>query len=124
MVWQRAKSAPTHIRISRPGLAERVNRALNSGAVVITAGRRLRQDDALEQALASAAVPSVWLRCRPADRDPGTLLRRLVQRLSQAAPGAVDLIAERLAMAQERIDARAVTGELLDELDRLLPRRS
>lgn len=110
-----------HVRIARPGLAERVNRALNSGSVVITAGAGCGKTLALEQALAVRGGPSVWLRCRPADRDPGTLLRRLVQRLSQASPGAVDLMAERLAMAQDRIDARAVTGELLDELDRLLP---
>lgn len=110
-----------HVRIARPGLAERVNRALDSGSIVLTAGAGCGKTIALEQALALRPSPSVWLRCRPADQDPGTLLRRLVQMLSQVAPGAVDLMAERLAVAQERIDARAVTAELVDELDRLLP---
>lgn len=109
------------VRIARPGLAERVNRALDSGSIVLVAGAGCGKTIALEQALALRPSPSAWLRCRPADRDPGTLLRRLVQLLSQVAPGAVDLMGERLAMAQERIDARAAATELVDELDRLLP---
>ena len=60
------------------------------------------------------------MRCAPADADAGRLLRRLVQAISEAAPGAVDLLAERLAVAQERVDARAVGEELVAELDRLL----
>jgi DNA-binding SARP family transcriptional activator len=110
-----------HVRLARPGLAERLNRALDSGSIVLTAGAGCGKTVALEQALALRPAPSVWLRCRPTDRDPGTLLRRLVQMLSQVAPGAVDLLAERLVMAQERVDARAVAAELVDELDRLLP---
>jgi ATP/maltotriose-dependent transcriptional regulator MalT/DNA-binding SARP family transcriptional activator len=110
-----------HLRIARPGLAERVNRALDSGSVVLTAGAGCGKTIALEQALALRPTPSVWLRCRPTDQDPGTLLRRLVQMLSEVAPGAVDLLAERLARAQERVDARAMAAELVDELDRLLP---
>jgi DNA-binding SARP family transcriptional activator len=110
-----------HLRIARPGLAERVNRALDSGSVVLTAGAGCGKTIALEQALALRPTPSVWLRCRPTDHDPGTLLRRLVQMLSEVAPGAVDLLAERLARAQERVDARAMAADLVDELDRLLP---
>ena len=110
-----------HLRIARPGLAERVNTALDSGSVVLTAGAGCGKTIALEQALALRPTPSVWLRCRPADQDPGTLLRRLVQMLSEVAPGAVDLLAERLARAQERVDARVMAAELVDELDRLLP---
>jgi ATP/maltotriose-dependent transcriptional regulator MalT/DNA-binding SARP family transcriptional activator len=109
------------VRVARPGLAERVNRGLDAGSIILTAGAGCGKTIALEQALALRPAPSVWLRCRPADHDPGTLLRRLVQLLSQVAPGAVDLMAERLAMAQERIDVRVAAAELVDELNRLLP---
>jgi ATP/maltotriose-dependent transcriptional regulator MalT/DNA-binding SARP family transcriptional activator len=110
-----------HVRIARPGLAERLARALDSGSIVLTAGAGCGKTIALEQALALRPAPSVWLRCRPTDRDPGTLLRRLVQMIAEVAPGAVDLLAERLAMAQEQVDARAAAAQLVDELDRLLP---
>ena len=110
-----------HVRIARPGLAERLTRALDSGSIVLTAGAGCGKTIALEQALALRPAPSVWLRCRPTDRDPGTLLRRLVQLIAEVAPGAVDLLAERLAMAQEQVNARAAAAQLVDELDRLLP---
>ena len=110
-----------HLRIARPGLAERVNRALDSGSIVLTAGAGCGKTIAIEQALAHRPAPHLWLRCRPTDSDPGTLLRRLVQLLSEVAPGAVDLLAQRLAMAQERIDTRGAAQELVEELDRLLP---
>ena len=110
-----------HVRIARPGLAERMNRALDAGSVVLTAGAGCGKTTALEQALALRPAPSLWLRCRPTDRDPGALLRRLVQMISEVAPGAVDLLAERLAMAPEHVNARAAAAQLVDELDRLLP---
>ena len=110
-----------HLRIARPGLAERVNGALDSGSIVLTAGAGCGKTIAIEQALAHRPAPHLWLRCRPTDSDPGTLLRRLVQLLSEVAPGAVDLLAQRLAMAQERIDTRGAAQELVEELDRLLP---
>jgi ATP/maltotriose-dependent transcriptional regulator MalT/DNA-binding SARP family transcriptional activator len=110
-----------HVRIGRPGLAERMNRALDAGSIVLIAGAGCGKTIALEQALALRPGPSLWLRCRPTDRDPGTLLRRLVQMISEVAPGAVDLLAERLAMAPEHVNARAATAQLVDELDRLLP---
>ena len=110
-----------HVRIARPGIAERLNRALDSGSIVLTAGAGCGKTIALEQALALRPALSVWVRCRPADRDPGRMLRRLVGMLSKVAPGAVDLLAERLAMAQERVDPRAAAAQLVDELDRLLP---
>jgi DNA-binding SARP family transcriptional activator/tetratricopeptide (TPR) repeat protein len=107
-------------RIARPILAERLNRALDRGALLLLAGAGCGKTVALEEALAARDARSAWLRCTPADTDAGRLLRRLVQALSEATPGAVDLLAERLAMAQERIDARALGQELVAELDRLL----
>ncbi len=107
-------------RIARPALAERLNRALDAGSLLLVAGAGSGKTAALEEALAGRDALAAWIRCAPADADGGRLLRRLVQAISEAAPGAVDLLAERLAIAQERIDARAVGEELVSELDRLL----
>ncbi len=107
-------------RIARPALAERLNRALDAGSLLLVAGAGSGKTAALEEALAARPARSAWIRCTPADGDAGRLLRRLVQVLSEAAPGAVDLMAERLAVAQERVDARALGEELVAELDRLL----
>jgi DNA-binding SARP family transcriptional activator len=107
-------------RIARPALAQRLNRALDAGALLLVAGAGSGKTAALEEALAGRDALPAWIRCTPADADAGRLLRRLVQAIREVAPGAVDLIAERLAGAQERVDARAVGEELVTELDRLL----
>jgi DNA-binding SARP family transcriptional activator len=107
-------------RIARPALAERLNRALDGGSLLLVAGAGSGKTAALEEALAVRNALAVWIRCTPADADAGRLLRRLVHAISETAPGAVDLIAERLAGAQERVDARDVGQELVAELDRLL----
>jgi DNA-binding SARP family transcriptional activator len=108
------------LRIGRPALAARLNQALDGGSLLLVAGAGCGKTAALEESLAIRDARSAWLRCTAADADAGRLLRRLVQAVSEAAPGAVDLLAERLAGAQERIDARAVGEELAKELDRLL----
>jgi DNA-binding SARP family transcriptional activator len=107
-------------RIPRPGLVNRLNRALDAGSVVLLAGAGCGKTVALEETLAARPGRHAWVRCRPTDADPGRLLRRLVHDLSAAAPGAVDLIAERLATAQERVDTGSLAEELIGELDRLL----
>ena len=107
-------------RIARPALAERLNRALDAGSLLLVAGAGSGKTSALEEALAGRRALAAWTRCAPADSDAGRLLRRVVQAISETAPGAVDLLAERLALAQERVDARALTEELVTELDRLL----
>jgi len=107
-------------RIGRPFLAERLNRALDSGSILLAAGAGCGKTIALEEALARRAARSVWVRCGPADEDPGRLLQRIVDLLGEAAPGAADPMAERLAAARELIDARAMSHELVNELDRLL----
>jgi ATP/maltotriose-dependent transcriptional regulator MalT/DNA-binding SARP family transcriptional activator len=110
----------TQLRIARPALVERLSRALDTGSLVLVAGAGCGKTVALEEALAPPSARSVWVRCEPADGDPGRLLRRLARALSETVPGAVDLIAERLAAAQERVDAAATSAELVRELDRLL----
>ena len=107
-------------RIARPALAERLNRALDAGPVLLIAGAGSGKTAALEEALGRRDARSAWIRCTPADADAGRLLRRLIQALSEAAPGAADLLAERLAVAQERVDTRAMAEELVHELDALL----
>jgi ATP/maltotriose-dependent transcriptional regulator MalT len=75
---------------------------------------------ALEEALETRPARSAWVRCTEADRDAGRLLGRVVGALLEAAPGAADVLAERLAAAQERINVHAASDELVGELGRLL----
>jgi ATP/maltotriose-dependent transcriptional regulator MalT/DNA-binding SARP family transcriptional activator len=84
--------------------------------VLFVAGAGYGKTMALEEALAARPTPCVWLRCTWADRDAGRLLNRLVDGLRVAAPGAVDVLAERLAGALQ-IDVEAATADLLSELD-------
>ena len=107
-------------RIARPSLAERLNRALDTGPVLLVAGAGCGKTTALQEALGNRPGRKAWVRCRPGDRDPGRLLRHVVELVSEAAPGAADLIAERLAASQERVDPSATAEELVAELDRLL----
>lgn len=107
-------------RIARPRLADRLNRALDAGHVLLVAGAGFGKTIALEEALEPRGARSVWVRCRPGDHDAGRVLRRLLDGLSDVAPGAADLVAERLATAQERVDIRAMGTDLVDELNRLL----
>ena len=51
-----------HVRIARPGIAERLNRALDSGSIVMTAGAGCGKTIALEKALALRPAPSEWER--------------------------------------------------------------
>lgn len=106
--------------IARPALAERLNRALDRGALLLVAGAGYGKTMAVAEALAGRHAASAWIRCTEADRDAGRLLRRVVDALRVTAPGAVDVLAERLAAAQERIDVPAIGDALVGDLGRLL----
>ena len=107
--------------------------ALERGSVLLVAPPGGGKTLALEEALAAGAGSGAWLRCGEADRDPGRLLAHLVDAVRSAAPGAVDVLADRLAVAPERVDvglgvrallgrARAPAGRPAD--DRLRRRRA
>jgi DNA-binding SARP family transcriptional activator len=107
-------------RISRPRLAGRVGHALDSGGVLLTAGAGYGKTTVLEQALSRRSSRLAWVSCGETERAPGTLLMRILDATSRAAPGASDALAERLGAAPEQVDALAATRELLAELPQLL----
>ncbi len=108
-------------RIPRARLAERVEDALESGAVIVTAGAGCGKTTILEEALSQERAPAAWIGCSETERVPGALLMRVVTTIAAAAPGASDALAERLAAGlPERIDVRSATSELLAELSRSL----
>lgn len=107
-------------RISRGRLAARLDDALGSGSVTLTAGAGFGKTTALEQALREAKMPVAWISCSDSERAAGTLLTRVVDGIAGAVPGAADVLAERLAAGLERVDALEGVRELTAELSRLL----
>ena len=61
-----------------------------------------------------------WVSCAEAERSAGVLLKRIVDAIAIAAPGASAVLAERLAAAAEHVDPVAAARELLVELSALL----
>ena len=94
--------------------------SLDSGHLVLTAGAGCGKTIALEQALGESTWPVAWVGCSPASRSPGLFLTRVVKAIAAAVPGSSDALAETMSAAPERIDALAVTGELVADLSRLL----
>jgi ATP/maltotriose-dependent transcriptional regulator MalT/DNA-binding SARP family transcriptional activator len=106
--------------VSRDRLAGQVWDALETGALVLTAGAGSGKTTILEQALARHATAAAWVSCSEAERVPGSLLMRIVEAIAKAVPGASAAVAERLANAPQSVDALAATRELSAELSRLL----
>jgi LuxR family transcriptional regulator, maltose regulon positive regulatory protein len=107
-------------RIPRPAVAARLARALDDGHLLLVAGAGFGKTMSLEDALALRGGAAAWVRCSELDRDPGRLLSDLVGTLASAAPGAADVLGERLAHAPLQIDAAVASRELSRELERLL----
>src|SRR5689334_16456697 len=107
-------------RIPRPAVAARLARALDDGHLLLVAGAGFGKTMALEDAIALRGGAAAWVRCSELDRDPGRLLSDLVGMLASAAPGAADVLGERLAHAPLQIDAAVASRELSRELERLL----
>jgi ATP/maltotriose-dependent transcriptional regulator MalT/DNA-binding SARP family transcriptional activator len=104
--------------LRRARLAGRIGRALDAGAVIITAGAGSGKTTMLEQGMAGRTA--AWLSCSEGERAPGTLLMRIVDAVAGAAPGASDAVAERLATGMLPVEALATTRELMVDLSRLL----
>jgi DNA-binding SARP family transcriptional activator/tetratricopeptide (TPR) repeat protein len=107
-------------RIPRPAVAARLARALDDGHLLLVAGAGFGKTMALEDALALRGGAAAWVRCADLDRDPGRLLADVVRALASAAPGAADVLGERLATAPLQIDPALASRELAGELERLL----
>ncbi|HEY7633732.1 MAG TPA: BTAD domain-containing putative transcriptional regulator [Thermoleophilaceae bacterium] len=107
-------------RIPRPAVAARLARALDDGHLLLVAGAGFGKTMAIEDALALRGGAAAWVRCSELDRDPGRLLADLVASLALAAPGAADVLGERLVTAPLQIDSAVASRELARELERLL----
>ncbi|HEY7266560.1 MAG TPA: BTAD domain-containing putative transcriptional regulator [Solirubrobacterales bacterium] len=106
--------------IARPKLAARINGALQSGNVILTAGAGFGKTTILEQALADRSTPVAWISCTDRERGPGILVNEIIDTISRAVPGTTDAMAERLATGIEPIDPPAAMRELIAELSGLL----
>jgi len=91
--------------------------------VVLVAGAGYGKTLALEEALEGTRGKPVWIRCGALDADAGRLLRRIVDGVREAAPGVVDVLAERLASAGQAVDLRLATADLIDAVSRRLDDR-
>ena len=107
-------------RIVRPRLTGRVSAALETGNLLLSAGGGFGKTTLLEQALAESGAPAAWVSCAEAERSAGVLLKRIVDAIAVAAPGASAVLAERLPAAAEHVDPVAAVRELLVELSALL----
>lgn len=107
-------------RIERAELTRRLELGLDQGSVILLADAGFGKTTALEQALTLRGDTVVWLRAAHADRDPGRLVARLVERLRARLPGVAEDHADRLARAIEPLDVQAVAEDLVEELERLL----
>jgi DNA-binding SARP family transcriptional activator len=97
-----------------------VRSSLEAGGLVLTAGAGCGKTIAVEQALAGSGWPVAWIACSPASRSPGLFATRIVRAIAAAVPGSADTLAESISTASERIDALAVTRELIADLSGLL----
>jgi DNA-binding SARP family transcriptional activator len=88
--------------------------------VLLTAGGGFGKTTVLEQVLAESDRPVAWVSCAEAERTAGVLLKRIVDAIAIAAPGASAALQERLAAAAEHVDPVAAGRELLLELSALL----
>ncbi len=88
--------------------------------MLLTAGAGYGKTTLLEQALDHGETPVAWISCSETERAPEVLLKRLLDAISRAAPGASDALAEQLAFPPEAVDPFAAVRELLSDLSRLL----
>jgi DNA-binding SARP family transcriptional activator/tetratricopeptide (TPR) repeat protein len=111
-----AASAPV---LERPDLRMGIRSALDSGSLLLIADAGFGKTTALQDAL-SDGTDAAWVRCRDAGGDAGRLLGLVVEAIRGALPGAVDVLAERLAAASEPVDPERAAAALESELARLL----
>jgi tetratricopeptide (TPR) repeat protein len=106
-------------RLQRPLLAQRLAAAIEHGHVQIAAPAGAGKTWALEDALALHGGPVAWLRCTPADADPGRLVVRLVAAVADAAPGAAGDLPQILARATEPIPAPRAARAMVADIEQL-----
>lgn len=107
-------------RIARPELTHRLSTALKIGSLLLVAGPGYGKTTAVEEALAARRSLSLKLALTEEDRSAGFLIGRLLSGLREVLPGAVDVLADRVALGTEPVDIAAVRRQLVADLDRLL----
>jgi DNA-binding SARP family transcriptional activator len=105
-------------QIPRPALAGRLREALDRGGLLLVAEAGFGKTTALEEAL-SGFPRAAWVRCQDADQDARRLLTSVMEAVRGMAPGAVDVLAERLA-GPAQLDVPAATRDLVADMRRLL----
>jgi len=106
------------MRLDRPLLAQRLAAAIERGHAQIAAPAGAGKTWALEDALALRGGVAAWVRCTPADADPGRLVAKLVDGVDAAAPGAAGELPAILAGATEPIPALRAARALAEALAR------
>ena len=66
----------------------------------------------------TTAADAAWVRCGDAGGDAGRLLALIIEAIREALPGAVDVLAERMAATPEAVDPERAAGALGRELAR------
>ena len=111
--------AERHVtRLRRPVLAERLAAAVDRGHVRLVAPGGAGKTCALEDALELRGGTAAWVRCTPADADPGRLVAKLVTEVDRGAPGAAGELPEILLRATEPIPALRAARALAEALAR------
>jgi ATP/maltotriose-dependent transcriptional regulator MalT/DNA-binding SARP family transcriptional activator len=106
--------------IARPALAARLASALDRGALLLVAPAGAGKTVALVEALERRGGDVAWVRCAPADHDPGRFLVHVLDALRSAVSGLATVLGDRLGAAAVTVDVGLAVGELEAELARLL----
>ncbi len=106
--------------LERPDLRTRILSALEAGSLLLVADAGFGKTTALRDALDHSDLDAAWVRCGDAGGDGGRLLALIIESIREALPGAVDVLAERMGTASERVDPERAVGALERELGRLL----
>ena len=106
--------------LERPDLRRRILSALDAGSLLLIADAGFGKTTALRDALEHAGLGAAWVRCGDAGGDAGRLFALIIEAIRETVPGAVDVLAERMAATSEAVDPERAAGALGRELARLL----
>src|SRR4051794_10330223 len=103
-----------------PGLRGLIASPLKNRPVLLIADAGFGKTTALRDVLDQTRRRAAWVRCGDAGGDAGRLLDLVMGAISEALPGAVDVLAERMTSARDPVDPEQAASALTRELERLL----
>jgi DNA-binding SARP family transcriptional activator len=106
--------------LERADLRARICSALDVGSLLLIADGGFGKTTTLREALEHEGRNVAWVSCGDAGGDAGRLLGLVIEAIREAVPGAVDVLAERLAAAPDAVDPERAAAALVRELARLL----